>query len=83
VTLREDGPVLVVDDDGPGIAEDQRERIFEPFARAQGTQTAGSGLGLALVAQQARAHGAGIEVTESPLGGARFLVRFGLVEFGT
>jgi len=82
VTLREAGPVLVVDDDGPGIAEDQRERIFEPFARAEGTQAAGSGLGLALAAQQARAHGAAIEVGESPLGGARFEVRFGLVEFG-
>jgi two-component system sensor histidine kinase PrrB len=72
------GPTLVVDDDGPGIAEGDRDRIFEPFVRADGTQAPGSGLGLALVAQQARDHEARIEVGRSPLGGARFSVRFGL-----
>jgi two-component system, OmpR family, sensor histidine kinase PrrB len=72
------GPTLVVDDDGPGIADGDRDRIFEPFVRAGGTQAPGSGLGLALVAQQARDHGADIEVGRSPLGGARFRVRFGL-----
>ena len=77
VTLDATGPVLYVDDDGPGIADDQRERIFEPFARAAGVQATGSGLGLALVSQQVRAHGAVVEVGESPLGGARFAVRFG------
>jgi signal transduction histidine kinase len=69
-------PRLCVDDDGPGIAEDQRERIFEPFVRVDGTQAPGSGLGLALVSQQARAHEARISVGRSPLGGARFEVRF-------
>jgi signal transduction histidine kinase len=72
------GPTLVVDDDGPGIAAGDRDRIFEPFVRAGGTQAPGSGLGLALVAQQARDHEARIEVGRSPLGGARFSVRFGL-----
>lgn len=74
------GPTLVVDDDGPGVAEPDRERIFEPFVRANGAlseEVPGSGLGLALVAQQVRDHGATIEVAESPLGGARFCVRFG------
>jgi signal transduction histidine kinase len=75
------GPMLVVDDDGPGVAEPDRERIFEPFVRANGAsgseEVPGSGLGLALVAQQVRDHGATIEVGESPLGGARFCVRFG------
>ena len=73
---RGDGPMLCVDDDGPGIAQDERERIFEPFARVDGTQAPGSGLGLALVSQQVRAHAARIEVGDSPLGGARFSVRF-------
>jgi two-component system sensor histidine kinase PrrB len=85
VTVAEDaaeGPSLCVDDDGPGIAEDQRERIFEPFARVEGTQAPGSGLGLALVSQQVLAHAATIEVTSSPLGGARFEVRFGHGEVG-
>jgi two-component system sensor histidine kinase PrrB len=70
------GPTLVVDDDGPGVGEADRERIFEPFVRANGTRAPGSGLGLALVAQQVRDHGATIEVGRSPLGGARFSVRF-------
>lgn len=77
VTLGAAGPELHVDDDGPGIAEAERGRIFEPFARVEGTSAPGSGLGLALVSQQARAHGASIEIGESPLGGARFAVRFG------
>jgi signal transduction histidine kinase len=70
------GPVLHVDDDGPGVPDDERERIFEPFVRVDGVEAPGSGLGLALVAQQARHHGADVEVGESPLGGARFTVRF-------
>ena len=76
VSLCADGPALFVDDDGNGVAEDDRERIFEPFVRANGTATPGSGLGLALVSQQVRAHGATVFVGESPLGGARFGVRF-------
>jgi two-component system sensor histidine kinase PrrB len=76
VTLVAAGPQLCVDDDGPGVARDDRERIFEPFARVGGTEVPGSGLGLALVSQQVRTHGAAIEVDESPLGGARFAVRF-------
>ena len=70
------GAVLCVDDDGAGVAKAERERIFEPFVRADGTTAPGSGLGLALVNQQVGAHGAAIDVGESPLGGARFSVRF-------
>ncbi|MFP5362955.1 MAG: sensor histidine kinase [Thermoleophilia bacterium] len=77
VTLTRRGrPVLFVDDDGSGVAESERERIFEPFVRADCTSTPGSGLGLALVSQQVRAHGATVTVGDSPLGGARFGVRF-------
>jgi len=76
VRLCADGPALFVDDDGAGVQEHERERIFEPFVRANGTSTTGSGLGLALVSQQVRAHGATVFVGESPLGGARFGVRF-------
>jgi signal transduction histidine kinase len=71
------GPVLRVDDDGPGVPEADRRRIFEPFVRIDGSEAPGSGLGLALVAQQARQHGADVEVGDGPLGGARFTVRFG------
>jgi signal transduction histidine kinase len=53
-----------------------RLRVFEPFVRVHGEERPGSGLGLALVAQQARHHGAAVEVTDGPLGGARVTVRF-------
>jgi signal transduction histidine kinase len=79
VTLTGDpATVLTVDDDGPGIPDADRERIFTPFARLDDTATPGSGLGLALVAQQAGHHGATVEVARAPepLGGARFTVRF-------
>ena len=68
--------VLHVDDDGPGVPQDQRAQIFEPFARIDGVDRPGSGLGLAIVAQQARHHGASIQVGDAELGGARFTVRF-------
>jgi two-component system, OmpR family, sensor histidine kinase PrrB len=70
------GHVLVVEDDGPGILPGDRGRIFTPFVRLHDTGE-GSGLGLALVAQQAHHHGATVEVDRSErLGGARFSVRF-------
>jgi signal transduction histidine kinase len=77
VTVRGgDAPELVVEDDGNGVPEPDRARIFEPFVRL-GDEGEGSGLGLALVAQQARHHGAAITVDASPaLDGARFAVRF-------
>jgi two-component system, OmpR family, sensor histidine kinase PrrB len=77
VTLRGgNAPELVVEDDGPGVPDADRARIFEPFVRLH-DDGQGSGLGLALVAQQARHHGAEIAVDSSPeLGGARFTVRF-------
>jgi signal transduction histidine kinase len=68
-----DGPALIVDDDGPGIPAERRASVFEPFESGDG---GGSGLGLALVAQQARQHDATVVVEDSPLGGARFVVRF-------
>jgi two-component system sensor histidine kinase PrrB len=68
--------VLHVDDDGPGVPHEQRAQIFEPFTRIDGVDRPGSGLGLALVAQQVRHHGASIHVGDADLGGARFTVRF-------
>ena len=68
--------MLTVDDDGPGVPDADRARIFAPFARLESTNGEGSGLGLALVEQQVRHHGARIDVGDSPLGGARFSVRF-------
>ena len=75
------GARLTVDDDGPGIADADRTWIFAPFARLESTNGEGSGLGLALVEQQVRHHGARIDVGESPLGGARFSVRHRTASF--
>jgi signal transduction histidine kinase len=70
---------LVVDDDGPGIGPEHRERVFDRFYRVQddrARQTGGSGLGLALVAEVVRRRGGSVLVSESPDGGARFQVRW-------
>jgi signal transduction histidine kinase len=74
---RDPAPEVVVEDDGPGVPEADRERIFDPFVRLADGEVPGSGLGLAVVAQQARHHGAAVVVDRSErLGGARFRVRF-------
>ncbi|MET0135389.1 MAG: HAMP domain-containing sensor histidine kinase [Kibdelosporangium sp.] len=70
---------LLVDDDGPGIAPEHREKVFDRFYRVQDDRarlTGGSGLGLALVAEVVRRRGGTVLVTESPDGGARFQVRW-------
>jgi len=79
VTL-ENGPRggirISVEDAGPGVAPSERARIFERFARGSAgrTRVGGTGLGLALVAEHARAHGGQVWVEDVPSGGARFVV---------
>ena len=72
----EDGTVtLVVTDDGPGVPEAERERIFERFARldeGRTRDTGGAGLGLAITHQVVVAHGGDVSVGDGP--GARFTV---------
>jgi two-component system sensor histidine kinase PrrB len=63
---------LSVEDDGPGVPSAERDRIFERFKRGSRAVGDGSGLGLALVAQQAGLHGGRVSVGDSPLGGAAF-----------
>ncbi len=64
---------FLVDDDGPGVAEADRERVFEPFYRGDGSRRAegGVGMGLTIARDVALAHGGGIELTTSPMGGLR------------
>jgi signal transduction histidine kinase len=70
---------VVVEDDGPGIPEAERERIFEPFYRPPGSSETGSGagLGLALVRRIARHHGGEVRCLPRAGGGVRFEVDLG------
>ena len=74
VTVRREGPHLVytVSDRGPGVPEDQRERIFEPFVTGR---QRGTGLGLAVARRICQLHGGTLTVTEAQGGGARFVAR--------
>ncbi len=69
--------VLAVEDDGPGIAPELREKVFERFFRAHGDRSGSSGLGLAIVKAVAESHQGTVSL-EPPLDGrgARFVVRF-------
>jgi signal transduction histidine kinase len=68
--------LLTVEDRGPGVPEDERERIFEPFYRARGTRetSEGVGLGLALVRQIVEHHGGSVRCLARDGGGTRFEV---------
>ena len=75
VERRDDAMAVMVEDEGPGVSAGDKERIFERFARGTAARhRIGSGLGLALVAEHARAHGGGAWVEDAPRGGARFVV---------
>ena len=56
--------VITVTDDGPGIAPEERERVFERFYRALGTKVSGAGLGLAIVSRIVAMHGGTIRITD-------------------
>ena len=86
---REDGigtaqaqAVLRVNDRGPGVPADQRERIFEPFYRLPGASehAGGVGLGLALVKSIVERHGGAVRCEDNPGGGACFVVRLPLAD---
>jgi signal transduction histidine kinase len=80
VMAEEGGDCLIhVDDDGPGIPQANRRRVFKAFTRldtSRDRDTGGFGLGLAIVQRVAAWHGGRVEISRSPLGGARFTIRW-------
>jgi signal transduction histidine kinase len=79
LSLNDEMLLVTVDDDGPGIPEDQREQIFLAFARLDSSRTrktGGYGLGLAIVRQSVEKQRGSIVADSSPMGGARFTLQF-------
>ncbi|MEM8648267.1 MAG: ATP-binding protein, partial [Pseudomonadota bacterium] len=70
--------LIVVEDDGPGIAEHDREEVFRPFVRlddARNQDDTGSGLGLTIALDIARSHGGELNLSDSSLGGLKASIR--------
>jgi two-component system osmolarity sensor histidine kinase EnvZ len=68
------GVDILVDDNGPGIPEPERERVFRPFVRLDASRnpsTGGVGLGLTIARDMARSHGGDVQLESSPFGGLR------------
>jgi two-component system, OmpR family, sensor histidine kinase PrrB len=69
------GVDIAIDDNGAGVPENERSVVFKRFSRGSTASHSGSGLGLALVAQQAQLHGGTAALQDSPLGGVRLLLQ--------
>jgi two-component system sensor histidine kinase GlrK len=83
LTLRREGnhALLEVADSGPGVPENERQKIFKPFYQGSAPLVGpvqGTGIGLSIVQEYVRDHGASIEVLDSALGGACFRVKLPL-----
>jgi signal transduction histidine kinase len=59
---------VIVEDNGPGIAQEEREKVFERFYRISDRGVAGSGLGLAIVREIAKIHSAEVHLDDGPGG---------------
>jgi signal transduction histidine kinase len=73
VHTRANGVVLVVEDEGPGVPDDMKDIVFEPFRQGEDAR-GGVGIGLSLVRRFAELHGGTAHVEDRPGGGARFVV---------
>jgi two-component system sensor histidine kinase PrrB len=74
VSSSSEGVEIAIDDNGTGVPEVERTAVFERFSRGSTASRSGSGLGLALVAQQAELHGGNASLHASALGGSRLLL---------
>jgi two-component system, OmpR family, osmolarity sensor histidine kinase EnvZ len=80
VSAKQTGNIVqvVVEDDGPGVPDDQKENVFKPFYRldeSRNPNTGGAGLGLAIARDVARGHGGDIRMHDSDMGGLRAILR--------
>lgn len=71
---RPNGAVLIVEDDGPGVPDELKDELFEPFRQGEGSSGRGMGIGLSLVRRFAELHGGTAHVEDGEQGGARFVV---------
>jgi two-component system sensor histidine kinase TctE len=77
VTVRVDAQRLAVEDNGPGVPAFERESVFKRFYRGESSADRdGSGLGLSIVREIARIHGAGVALEDTPGGGLTVIVNF-------
>ena len=77
IDRRDDRALITVDDQGPGVPEDARARIWQPYSRlasAAASAVAGTGIGLAVVRHLVELHGGSSRVEDGPGGGARFVI---------
>ena len=74
-TITENQLLIHVDDNGPGIARDKRDEVFQPFVRLDNARTqyegASTGLGLSIARDIVHSHGGEITLDDSPLGGLK------------
>lgn len=83
VDVQQDAVMIAVEDDGEGVSEELRDRIFEPFVRLDdGGTRHGAGLGLVIVKRITEAHGYSVAVAGSELGGLRLETRWPLATPG-
>jgi signal transduction histidine kinase len=71
---RSNGVVLVIEDEGPGIPDELKDVLFEPFRQGAGAGGRGVGIGLSLVKKFAELHGGNAHVEDGEQGGARFVI---------
>ncbi len=64
--------LITLTDNGPGVPDDLRDRVFDPYFTTKGS---GTGLGLAIVKKIVLEHGGSIDVESVPEGGSRFTIR--------
>ena len=74
IEARAEGIELVVEDDGPGVPDELKDVLFEPFRQGEASSGRGMGIGLSLVQRFAELHGGSAHVEDATTGGARFVV---------